>query len=77
MCTDPVNDVMLRVVPDPVWSTSSRSQVVSIDRLKVYLAPGVIRPPEEGRDIEMSGDEFVENVSLPISDTGAAHRDTS
>jgi hypothetical protein len=61
----PVNQVMVRIYPDPTWKPDGPSKVVSMDRLKPYRSSRT-QPPEVGDDIEMEGDEFAENIHQPI-----------
>lgn len=75
VCAQPVNDVMVRLAPDPTWKLSTGSVVVSVDRVKPYVAPspstipgpsipGPSIPPTHASDILMEGDEFAEHIPL-------------
>jgi transposase InsO family protein len=60
----PVNQVMVRIYPDPNWKNVTESKVVSMDRLKPYRSSRT-QPPVEGDDLAMEGDEFAENIYDP------------
>ena len=59
----PINQCMVRIIPHRSWSLK-QSQVVSVDRLKLYKSPKNIAPDSES-DLAMEGDEFAEHVSGP------------
>ena len=63
VCAQPVNDVMVRIVPDPSWKIGD-SKVVSIDRLKLFVTRKRPYPAyDEYHDIDMEGDEFAEHIN--------------
>ena len=61
VCNKPVNAVMVRITPDPSWSTIKGSKVVSVDRLKPYKSKES-NPASPEDDLLMEGDEFAEHV---------------
>ena len=61
VCAEPVNDVMVRIIPHPSWKKGD-SKVVSIDRLKLYVVRKRAFPLEDDSDVEMAGDEFAEHI---------------
>ena len=63
VCSPVRSQVYVRITPDPSWSASKETKVVSIDRLKPYRDE-IIRSPEEDQDVTMSGDEFAEAIPL-------------
>ena len=61
----PVNDVMVRIVPHPSWHSVKDSQVVSIDRLKLYKDDlGRNIAPISNADVVLTGDENAEFIRI-------------
>ena len=60
ICAPPINEVMVRLAPNPGWKIKD-SIVVSIDRIKLYTGIET-RQPSESDDLYMTGDEFAELI---------------
>ena len=59
---DPINEVMVRFAPCVEWKKGP-TQVVSIDRLKIFVESQQPVQPPMNTDLSMPGDEFAEYTS--------------
>ncbi len=66
--TEPTSrETLLQITPDPLWAKQLKNngtQVVSIDRLKLYNNAKAVRIPESEEDLEMDDNEFGENITV-------------
>ena len=69
VCAEPTSsETLLRIAPDPSWAKQLRNngtQVMSIDRLKLFNNAKAVRVPECEDALDMDDDEFAENITLP------------
>ncbi len=69
VCAEPTSsETLLCIAPDPSWAKQLRNsgtQVVSIDRLKLYNNTKAVRVLECKDALDMDDDEFAENITLP------------
>jgi hypothetical protein len=66
VCVKPVNEALVRIAPDPSWTTVTTSKVVYIGRLRVYndgTSKRSVEPQDED-DILMLDDVYAEAIDL-------------
>jgi hypothetical protein len=66
VCVKPVNETLVRIAPDPSWTTVTTSKVVYIGRLRVYndgTSKTSVEPQDED-DILMMDDVYAEAIDL-------------
>ena len=66
VATNPANDVMVRIVPDPTWRADMQSKVVSINCLKINHSNQMAPPPDTLDNIKMFGDKHAEYILPPM-----------
>ena len=69
-----INEVVYRILPHHTWSRTRKSEIVTADRLKRYVAPDGededsdnTHPPGMNEDLTFPTDEFLENVPTQAS----------